>query len=742
MSEPQPDQRPSSMVSESSTAVTSSTVDTTSGSKGSRSSGKVHSFGKRDQAIKRNLNVPVVVRGWLYKQETVLGSIPLPSYVITPVEPEDHISRKYAFKAEHGGMRTYFFSADTQEDMNGWVRAMNQAAMMQGPGPTRELETSEKSLEAEISERQAGPQTNHINDCGISPSQPEGVAGLEAEPELVGAELNVESGVELVAEEEPCAPRRPTPEVQVETRPPAGAGGQDALSPDSAPPSRAPSTLPAPTPTPAPGPAHRNGLPPEQNGTAGPRRGLVPLTSRSDAERQVQRKTALAQVEHWVKVQKGDSKSLPSAEGTLPRRTPPPQHKVGALEAYQSLPKTSRHPSGGSSPPRNLPSDYKYAHDRLSHFRMSMGEREASREGTVWRLYEWQQRQQYRHGSPTAPIFGDYTDSAPFRVALEVPRSISVPPSPSDIPPPGPPSKALSPRRPHTPADRVTVRPADDPPAVESSHIERRSMPPIGYITHTVSAPSLHGKTPEELTLLLIQLRRHQARMASVRNDALNHLQQHNGPSGLRFQLKKDLEYLDLKVGFDSTSNPLPLPLSSLPLPPGLLRLPHPSLPFMLIPTVTCRDVSCRDALSSPITVAPGLVSVLGVIPSRCPSVYRSDSSRCCHGESGLALAKGTERAQSELGRPWKRVPCKSHSRVLFQKHSRVLFHLIYSCGFSQDYVASMLVTGRETLKDRSMKPLKIAESDVDLGFYFQTHLTHFLQKKEKISASSNNMRL
>ncbi|KAI1903922.1 hypothetical protein AGOR_G00000390 [Albula goreensis] len=554
MSEPQPDQRPSSMVSESSTAVTSSTVDTTSGSKGSRSSGKVHSFGKRDQAIKRNLNVPVVVRGWLYKQdssgmrlwkrkwfvlsdfclfyykdsreETVLGSIPLPSYVITPVEPEDHISRKYAFKAchtgmrsyiynrtsvigsqaEHGGMRTYFFSADTQEDMNGWVRAMNQAAMMQGPGPAREMETSEKSLEAEISEQQAGPQTNHINDCGISPSQPEGVAGLEAEPELAD---------------------------------PRNAGGDQASGRSGGPghplsglrtPLPCPLHLPAPTPTPAPGPAQRNGLPPEQNGTAGPRRGLVPLTSRSDAERQVQRKTALAQVEHWVKVQKGDSKSLPSAEGTLPRRTPPLQHKVGALEAYQSLPKTSRHPSGGSSPPRNLPSDYKYAHDRLSHFRMSMGEREASREGTVWRLYEWQQRQQYRHGSPTAPIFGDYADSAPFRVALEVPRSISVPPSPSDIPPPGPPSKALSPRRPHTPADRVTVRPADDPPAVEvpaatsprrlrsqlskSSHIERRSMPPIGYITHTVSAPSLHGKTADDSYI----------------------------------QLKKDLEYLDLKV--------------------------------------------------------------------------------------------------------------------------------------------------------------------------------------------------
>lgn len=32
------------------------------------------------------------------REETVLGSIPLPSYVIAPVEPDDHISRKYAFK--------------------------------------------------------------------------------------------------------------------------------------------------------------------------------------------------------------------------------------------------------------------------------------------------------------------------------------------------------------------------------------------------------------------------------------------------------------------------------------------------------------------------------------------------------------------------------------------------------------------------------------------------------------------
>uniref|UniRef100_A0A8C2I5P2 Pleckstrin homology domain containing, family A member 7a n=1 Tax=Cyprinus carpio TaxID=7962 RepID=A0A8C2I5P2_CYPCA len=131
LKQPQTTTRPSSTISEASTTVTSSTLDTTSGSKGSKSSGRVHSFGKRDHAIKRNPSVPAVVRGWLYKQdssgmrlwkrkwfvladyclfyykdsreESVLGSIPLPSYTIAPVGPEDHISRKYAFK-----VRSYF----------------------------------------------------------------------------------------------------------------------------------------------------------------------------------------------------------------------------------------------------------------------------------------------------------------------------------------------------------------------------------------------------------------------------------------------------------------------------------------------------------------------------------------------------------------------------------------------------------------------------------------------------------
>uniref|UniRef100_A0A8D1EL55 Pleckstrin homology domain containing A7 n=1 Tax=Sus scrofa TaxID=9823 RepID=A0A8D1EL55_PIG len=403
MSKQERNQRPSSMVSETSTAGTTSTVEAKPGPKIIKSSSKVHSFGKRDQAIRRNLNVPVVVRGWLHKQdssgmrlwkrrwfvladyclfyykdsreEAVLGSIPLPSYVISPVAPEDRISRKYSFKAVHtgmraliynssaggsqaeqSGMRTYYFSADTQEDMNAWVRAMNQAAQVL-------------------------------------------------------------------------------------------------------------------------------------------------------------------------------SRSLP-LDQTLPRQGP--SQSLPFPENYQTLPKSNRHPSGGSSPPpRNLPSDYKYAQDRASHLKMSSEERRAHRDGTVWQLYEWQQRQQFRHGSPTAPIgtgSPEFTDQGRSRSMLEVPRSISVPPSPSDIPPPGPP-RVFPPRRPHTPAERVTVKPPDQRRSVDislggsprkawghttknSSHVDRRSMPSMGYMTHTVSAPSLHGKSADDTYL----------------------------------QLKKDLEYLDLKM--------------------------------------------------------------------------------------------------------------------------------------------------------------------------------------------------
>lgn len=538
--------QPSSTISEASTTVTTSTVDSTSGSKGSRSSGRVHSFGKRDHAIKRNPSVPVVVRGWLYKQdssgmrlwkrkwfvladfclfyykdsreESVLGSIPLPSYTIAPVGPEDHISRKYAFKAEHTGMRTYYFSADTQEDMNGWVRAMNQAALMQTHTVKRdECDHPDHVNVSEKLKKQAVPQTNHINSYVIPKPEVIQSDGLpEDKREAFVGEVEIQVTPREMEQARGKSPASRVVEVEV-------------LAPGSTPPSRVASRAPSRAVS-TPPVVQRNGTPIEQNGMPGCQRGATPS---AQTPVQVQRRSTLEQVENWVKVQKEERHGLVSTESTVPRRTPPIHPKYGTMDKYQSLPKTSR--QSPPAPHHQLPSEYKYSHDRLNHFQKIHGhtQRPTTHDNTVWQLFEWQQRQQFRHGSPTAPV---YTPAPDYSTAVsstrnnsDVSRSVSVPPTLADIPPPGPPgARLMSPRRPHTPAERVTVRPLEDRPIVEvppsnsphrlrsykSATIERRSMPPSAYITHTVSAPSLHGKTADDTYM----------------------------------HLKKDLEYLDLKV--------------------------------------------------------------------------------------------------------------------------------------------------------------------------------------------------
>ncbi|XP_054880244.1 pleckstrin homology domain-containing family A member 5-like isoform X4 [Poeciliopsis prolifica] len=165
-------QRPMSIMSEASNytggsdystfpgspATTVTTVTTTSSSRPSRSSKKVHNFGKRSNSIKRNLNAPVVKRNWLYKQDStgmklwkkrwfvlsdmclfyyrdekedsILGSILLPSFHISMLSVDDHISKKYAFKATHPNMRTYYFCTDTSKEMESWMKVMTDAALV------------------------------------------------------------------------------------------------------------------------------------------------------------------------------------------------------------------------------------------------------------------------------------------------------------------------------------------------------------------------------------------------------------------------------------------------------------------------------------------------------------------------------------------------------------------------------------------------------------------------------------
>ncbi|KAF1372677.1 hypothetical protein PFLUV_G00268380 [Perca fluviatilis] len=149
------------------TTANTTTTTSTSSTRPSRSSKKVHNFGKRSNSIKRNPNAPVVKSNWLYKQDStgmklwkkrwfvlcdlclfyyrddkedsILGSILLPSFHISMLSVDDHISRKYAFKATHPNMRTYYFCTDTSKEMESWMKVMTDAALVHSE-PVRRLD--------------------------------------------------------------------------------------------------------------------------------------------------------------------------------------------------------------------------------------------------------------------------------------------------------------------------------------------------------------------------------------------------------------------------------------------------------------------------------------------------------------------------------------------------------------------------------------------------------------------------
>ncbi|CAG2103113.1 unnamed protein product [Medioppia subpectinata] len=115
----------------------------------------------RSPPVRRTNESQITLRGWLYRlegaalkqwkrrwcvladyclfyykdieEERLLGSLLLPSYKITPCLNEDGIARKYAFKAEHNNMKTYYFSAESKECQTQWMNALSLASIMQLP---------------------------------------------------------------------------------------------------------------------------------------------------------------------------------------------------------------------------------------------------------------------------------------------------------------------------------------------------------------------------------------------------------------------------------------------------------------------------------------------------------------------------------------------------------------------------------------------------------------------------------
>ncbi|XP_055011254.1 pleckstrin homology domain-containing family A member 7-like isoform X2 [Boleophthalmus pectinirostris] len=552
-----------------------------------RSGSKLHSFGKRQLSVKRNPNVPVEVRGWLYKQDSsgmrlwkrkwfvlsdfclfyykdsreqsVLGSIPLPSYEVCPVGTQDHISRKYAFKAEHLGMRTYFFSAETQEDMNAWIRAMNRASRVQTKTQDQTQGQTQSQTQGQTQD-QTGDQTQDQtgDHTGIQTKVRNGVrkvqngvhCGTNTSTDKSSELLDLTRASEKTQVGEVQSPNQdPVQDSPLKIGHVSTATTQLTTPPEETAPAASQNRFPVSTPSPIlepngiasgtyqttpppdtpPGSVYRQATPPgrQVTPTGSTQRQATPTGSMfrqaTPPNSSLTRNSVREQVQNWIKVQRDDKRdSL--------RRTPPAQ--FSPIE-----------PPHQYNAPGGRVGEYRYAQDRLSHFGLS----DSAAPPPFWRLYEWQQRHQYRHGNPTAPLYspaplhpyGSRPLAATDQSRAPTPRCIDVPPSTADVPP-SLPSGPIG-RRPHTPAERLTVRPTNERAAeggaftaaprrsqsqfFKASTLERRSMPVSGYMTHTVSAPSLHGKTVDDSFL----------------------------------QLKKDLEYLDLKMGGKSVKELKPL---------------------------------------------------------------------------------------------------------------------------------------------------------------------------------------
>uniref|UniRef100_A0A8C3Y3J0 Pleckstrin homology domain containing A5 n=1 Tax=Catharus ustulatus TaxID=91951 RepID=A0A8C3Y3J0_CATUS len=485
----------------------------------SRSSKKVHNFGKRSNSIKRNPNAPVVRRGWLYKQDStgmklwkkrwfvlsdlclfyyrdekeegILGSILLPSFQISVLSAEDHINRKYAFKAAHPNMRTYYFCTDTGKEMELWMKAMIDAALVQTEPVKRIIFNVEKLTVGNRSPREANSISSHR--VLIKPEAQNNQKNKEVTKNEEKKALEAEKyGFQKVGQDKPLT------KINSVKLNPLGSEYR---------------TLPITT---IPG-GHLRAV--HVNGAESRALAAGDAADGAQHERVMQRTNSMLQLEQWIKIQRGrgqeeETRGIISYQ-TLPRNMP--SHRAQALprypEGYRTLPRNSK------ARPDSLCSAAPAAYE---------DKRRSMRDDTMWQLYEWQQRQFYskqstlsRHGTLSSPK---------AVVGMEQPLP-SMPPSPSHGSLAG--LQAFSPQRAFrsevsSPVQRGDVTMDRRHRTHHSKHVfvpDRRSMP-AGLTLQPVTPQSLQGKTPEELTLLLIKLRRQQAELSSIREHTLAQLMQ------------------------------------------------------------------------------------------------------------------------------------------------------------------------------------------------------------------------
>ncbi|XP_044797156.2 pleckstrin homology domain-containing family A member 5 isoform X17 [Bubalus bubalis] len=536
----------------------------------SRASKKVHNFGKRSNSIKRNPNAPVVRRGWLYKQDStgmklwkkrwfvlsdlclfyyrdekeegILGSILLPSFQIALLTSEDHINRKYAFKAAHPNMRTYYFCTDTGKEMELWMKAMLDAALVQTE-PVKRVDkiTSENAPAKEINNF---PNHRVLIKPEVQNNQKNKEMSRNEEKKALEAE---KYGFQKDGQDRPLTKINSVKLNSLSSEYESG------------------STCPGQT-----GHYRPVNLNSSENKTvnvslADLRGGSHPNTGplHTESDRVIQRTNSMQQLEQWIKIQKGrgheeETRGVISYQ-TLPRNMP--SHRVPVMarypEGYRTLPRNSK------TRPESICSVTPSAHDKTAG-PGAEEKRRSMRDDTMWQLYEWQQRQFYnkqgtlpRHSSltspktmvnisdqtmhsiPTSPSHGSIAAYQGFSPQRTYRSEVSSPIQRGDVTID---RRDMTIDRRDVTIDRrdVTIDRRDMTMdrrdmtidrrhrAHHPKHMyvpDRRSMP-AGLTLQSVSPQSLQGKTPEELTLLLIKLRRQQAELSSIREHTLAQLMQ------------------------------------------------------------------------------------------------------------------------------------------------------------------------------------------------------------------------
>uniref|UniRef100_A0A452SJK3 Pleckstrin homology domain containing A6 n=1 Tax=Ursus americanus TaxID=9643 RepID=A0A452SJK3_URSAM len=432
--------------------------------------------------MKRNLNAPVTKAGWLFKQassgvkqwnkrwfvlvdrclfyykdekeESILGSIPLLSFRVAAVQPSDNISRKHTFKvtacwvdeagaspthclspqAEHAGVRTYFFSAESPEEQEAWIQAMGEAARVQIPPAQKSVPQAVRHSHEKPDSENIPPSKHHHQPTHNSLPKPEPEAKTRGEgdgrgcekaerkperPEVKSEPLVKANGIQAGPEpaSEPGSPYPEGPRVPGGGDRPAQPNGWQCSSP-----SRPASTA----------------FPPQDSESGGHQRSFPP---RANPDKIAQRKSSMNQLQQWVNLRRGvpppDDLRSPSRFYPVSRRVPEYYGPYSSQypDDYQYYPPGVRPDSICSMP----------AYDRISPPWALEDKRHSFRNGggPAFQLREWKEPPGYGRQDGTVwlpgpspsrqPVYYDELDATSGslrRLSLQ-PRSHSVPRSPS-----------------------------------------------------------------------------------------------------------------------------------------------------------------------------------------------------------------------------------------------------------------------------------------------------------------------